>query len=249
MADMDLAVSGNDSSQIQVPSSNESQIAKDSQSAPSPPSASKTSEKLFSQSELDRIVGKTRAEVRDEYYSRGKQDALSQYSKQQTKDSPSVSMGGINQISPDEIDKIVEQKIKERSDAQTANQIAYDFIGKMKSGKDKYSDFEETVSQLNLPAHPQMIYWANSLDNTADVVYEIAKNPEKFASILMLSQTAPELARRKMQELSSSIKKNDEAQKLPHVNEPLSQLKPSTVGMDNGSMTVRDLRKQPWLRG
>ncbi len=251
MADMDnLAVSGTDTSQVQISSPKESQIAKDTQSAPSPHNASPTpSEKLFSQSELDRIVGRTRAEVRDEYYNRGKQDALSQNSRQQPESSPSASMGGINQISPDEIDKIVEQKIRERSDAQTANQIAYDFIGKMKSGKDKYSDFEETVAQLNLPAHPQMIYWANSLDNTADVVYEIAKNPEKFASILMLSQTTPELARRKMQELSSSIKKNDEAQKQPHVSEPLSQLKPSTVGMDNGSMTVRDLRKQPWLRG
>jgi hypothetical protein len=203
------------------------------------------SEKLFTQAELEKRIADTRAKTRDHYYAQGKQDALSAYGKQ---DVSQQSLGGIAQQSPEEIEKIVEQKIKERSQQEAANHIAQDFIGKMQTGKDKYSDFEETVASLNLPAHPHVIYWANSLDNTVDVVYDIAKNPEKFASILMLAQTAPELARRKMLELSSSIKKNAEASKQPHVNEPLSQLRPSTMGTDNGSMTVRDLRRQSWMK-
>lgn len=245
-----LAVSGKENSQVQFSPSNESLKAEEANTHQlSPVEAPKPSEKTFTQSDIDRIVGRTREQVREEYYKRGKQDALSEYSRQQSESTHTQSMGGMNQLNADEIDKIVEQKIKERADAQTANNIAYDFINKMKAAKDKYTDFDETVAQLNLPAHPQVIYWANSLDNTADVVYEIAKNPEKFATILMLSHTSPDLARRKMQELSSSLKQNEDATKLPHVNEPLSQLKPSALGMDNGSMTVRDLRKQPWLRG
>ena len=247
MADMELAGQGSVQSQSSVVSSPPVESPKEISPSSSPnyqETKSLPSEKLFTQSELDKIVGRNREEFRDKYYNQGKQDALSDYNRQ----SNQQNLGGIAQQSPEEIERIVEQKIKERSQAEAANTIAQDFIGKMQTGKDKYSDFEETVASLNLPAHPHVIYWANSLDNTVDVVYDIAKHPEKFASILMLAQTAPELARRKMQELSQSITKNAEASKQPHVNEPLSQLKPSTIGTDNGSMTVRDLRRQSWMK-
>jgi hypothetical protein len=64
----------------------------------------------------------------------------------------------------------------------------------------------------------------------------------------MLSQSAPLLAQREMHKLSDSIKKNEEAKSQPSVDEPLQPIKHSTVGTDNGSLTVRDLRKQSWLR-
>lgn len=248
MAEMELAVQGRESQNTVIAPPKESTSDLDT-SVPATRTETKPSEKLFTQSELEKIVGRTREQVRDEYYNRGKQEALSELNKQQNNQvNTTQNMGGISQLNDNQIDEIVEKKLKDRADAQAANQIAYDFVGKMQAAKDKYSDFEETVAQLNLPAHPHIVYWANSLDNTADVVYDIAKNPEKFAGILMLAQSAPELARRKLSELSNSIKKNEEALKQPNVNEPLSQLRPSSVGTDNGSMKVRDLRRQPWLR-
>ncbi len=58
------------------------------------------------------------------------------------------------------------------------------------------------------------------------------------------------MAERMLKELASSIVKNQEAVEntvLPKA--PLSRLKSSTtVGADNGEMTIRDLRNQDWLR-
>lgn len=203
-------------------------------------------EKMIPQSEVNKIVGRVRDETRQDYYERGKAEALSELQKSQQQSQQ--NLGGIAEITPEKVDKLIEDKITERANAEYGRRIAQDFISKLETGKERYPDFEETVTQLNLPQLPQLVTWANSLDNTADVVYEIGKNPSKFANILMLANTSPELARREMMKLSDSIKKNQEAKSQPKVDAPLSQLRPSNTGTDNGKMGVRDLRKQPWLK-
>lgn len=239
MADMDLAGAGAQSQDAPVSVLNESSANVE---------GSTPAEKMLSQSEVEKIVARTREKTREHYYNQGKQDALTERNSSQQQSVPAQSMGGVQQYSPDQIDRMIEDKIKERADQEYGHRIAQDFISKMNAAKDKYPDFEETVAQLNLPSTPHVISWTNSLDNTADVVYEMAKNPSKFAQVLMLSHTSPELARQELSKLSNSIKKNIEASNAPQVNPPLSQLNPSTVGTDNGKMGVRDLRKQPWLK-
>ena len=239
MADMESSADvGTQSQEAPTVSHVESSSVSDGSSKPIP------TEKTFSQSEVNKIAARVREQTRTEYASRY------QPAEQNQQQSNSQSgMGGMINMSSEQLERLVQDKIKEQSHLETAKQIANDFTNKMMAAKDKHPDFEEAVSQLNLPTIPHIVHWANSLDNTADVMYDIAKNPSKFANILMLSQTAPQLAQREMQKLSDSIKKNVEAQNQPSVKEPLSQIKPSPVGTDNGSMTVRDLRKQAWLRG
>jgi hypothetical protein len=47
-----------------------------------------------------------------------------------------------------------------------------------------------------------------------------------------------------VQRLSQSIKDNESAGKMRHPNEPLSQMRPSNTGTDNGAMSVKDYRSK-----
>lgn len=220
-------------------------------SAGSSGDTSAATEKLVPQSEVNKIAARVREETRNEAYHRAKQDAMAELqSKQQPYTSqPNPTMGGMEQVTPDSINRLVEQKINERDNSFRAHQILQEFDQKMRVGKDKYPDFESTVGQLNLVAAPQLVPMANSLDNAADVMYDIAKNPHKYAQLITLTHTSPELAKQEMRRLSDSIKANEAAKNAPTPNEPLSEPKHSNVvGTDNGSMKVRDLRRQPWLK-
>jgi hypothetical protein len=249
----------------QVSASNSSaQPAQDQQPQQQADGTKPVSEKMLSQSEVDKLVGK----LKHESYEKGIRDAqlkasadnlaaqqVSQHYKQQDPHQADNAQQRQQQNDlPQDAEKI-RQLIRDESEKQTqlalAQRVATEFTQKLISAKEsnKYADFEEKITQLNLPNIPHIVGWANSLDNTADVLYDIAKDPVKFANVLMLSQTAPHLAVAQLQKLSNSIKENETAAKQPIAAEPLSQLKPSTTGTNTGSMSVKELRKQSWLRG
>jgi hypothetical protein len=120
----------------------------------------------------------------------------------------------------------------------------------MGQGKDRYSDFDEVMTDFEPTAFPQVALLAAHLENTPDVMYELAKNPNKLVQINTLAERSPKMAERMLKELSDSIIKNQEAVEntvLPKA--PLSRLKSSTtVGADTGKMTVRDFKNQDWLK-
>jgi hypothetical protein len=243
MAEMEVAVSSGT-----TPSQDGSQPA--SSSVQSASQEAVQAAKTFTQDEVAKLTGRIRDETRQEYYERGKRDALStQVStpNPQAQQSQS-SMGGMVQLTPQQLEEMVERKITERSSSEAAKQRAYSFTNKLLAAKDKHPDFEETVAALNLPENLNIVKWADNLDNTADVIYDLGKNPAKYAHILMLNQTAPELAQRELSKLSSSIKDNDKAKSQSQSPKPLDQLTPSNAGTDNGKHTIRDLRKQSWLK-
>ena len=203
-----------------------------------PQESEKPVERTFTQTEVRRIAAKSKHEA----YEKGKRDAEAMSQK-------AASLGGMDAMSEDKIRQLIQDESQRQANLAMAQKIADEFTQKMKAGEAKYPDFSEAVSDLNLPQVPHIVHWANGLDNTSDVMYDLAKNPAKFANVMMLSQTAPHLAQREMKRLSDSIKKNEEAkaQKLP--DEPLSQMKHSPVSTDNGRYTVSDYRKMDWLRG
>jgi len=130
------------------------------------------------------------------------------------------------------------------------------FASKVGQGEQstKYSDFESVVRELGITNLPlQTIRTLNDLDNTADVLYDLGKNPSKYANVLTLSAVSPGLAKKELNKLSSSIRKNEDAiaqSAKTKVNEPLDQVRPSNAGTDNGeSKTVNDFQKEDYLRG
>lgn len=231
------------------------------------PAAPAPVEKMLRQTEVNELVGRTKHDA----YEKGRQEALAELQRQPTSQ-PTInsSIGGIQQqnLSPTDINKLVTDKVQEINQAQQQEaqrkfyeqqgaKLANDINQKLEGAKSRYQDFDQVVKREDLAHIPEILLLANNLDNTGDVVYDLMKNPTKLASInanltaskMNNSPYFQQLALRQMQEMSQSIKQNQSAiANQPHINEPLSQVNPSTVGVDSGSRTVSDIRKNPKFR-
>lgn len=208
------------------------------------------SEKMVPQSEVDKLVWAKKNEAR-EAYERGQREALIDKNL-----AASVDQNDPNKVLIDreELSKIVSQESARLAEQQRAQEVVNQFVSKVQAGSKKHPDYEDTVAKLNLPyLPPQIVEITNAMDNTADILYELGKNPSKFSSVLNLCNTSPQLAYDELNRLSNSIKKNEQAAQQnaqTKVNEPLDQVKPSNTGTDNGELkTVTDWRKHPSLRG
>lgn len=164
-------------------------------------------------------------------------------------------------IDPAQLQQLVAQQIAQQQEEamrkqheeklhQEVNQVAQQYFGKMAQGTSLYEDFEAITADFNPAEFPQLVYLANELDNTAAVIYELRKNPGKLAQLATLVKESPGIARSELNNLSQSIKRNDEAKRnLQEPQDPLNRLKPSPVGADNGQKTVKDFKGASFLRG
>ncbi len=244
--------------------------------AQTPPAEGHQEEKLIPQSQVNKIVGDAKASARRTAYEDGKRDALAELQINQSQMQPPVQqppmqqapqaapqgqpapgmqvpMGNMNQgMSSDEIQRRIDEGVQRHVEQQRQHadwqQTVNSFMQKASSGPQKYDDFDQVVAPLQLDKNTHLVTLTNLVDNTADVLHDLGKNPEKVAILNELSRTNPQLAIKKMQDLSNSIKTNQAATQQQSPNEPLSQLKPSTVTTDNGSRTVSDLRRSANLR-
>lgn len=209
-------------------------------------------EKLVSQSVVDKAVKHA--------YERGRNSALEnkQIEQAQQAQAPqqayaqqenvsnaasALGLGGMPQVSPEQVQQMIQQQMH-------TNQIVGQFKQKLDAGYVNYPDFEEVVAPLNLPKMPVMVELTNLVDNTADVMYELGKNPTKVGHIMTLVNINPQLAISEIKKLSASIAQNRAAvanqQSIP---DPLSQISSSPTSSDSGNLTIRDYKKADWLRG
>lgn len=125
-----------------------------------------------------------------------------------------------------------------------ANRIADTYRTKMATGKDIYEDFETVMSDFDPAAFPNLAFLASQVDNTPAVMYELMKNPSKWATVAVLSERDPRAAQNMISKISASIKVNEQA-KAEEKNAPpppLSRMSSSTTGQDNGTKSVRDFK-------
>jgi hypothetical protein len=191
-------------------------------------------EKMIPQSQVNKLMARQKREAEER--------ARHRYESQQQSVAMSHQNGPLNAQQVDEL-------VQNRFLMQRAQEIEQQFTQKIQAAMYSDPEFADLYDSLNLEKNPTlgpMVMWANEMDNTADVLKEIAKNPSKFANILMLLQSAPALAKREMVVLSSSIKKNQEALKQKQAKPPLEQLKPSTTVTSSGNKkwTVSELRRK-----
>jgi len=223
--------------------------------------AQEAPEKVFTQSEVTKLVGRVKLETKEQAYDKARREIMAELQQQQApqesqmqQPSQAQNVGGMQQMSQDDIRRLIaEETQKHQSEMNTRNQqqaeqnwakkVTESFINKMSAGKDKYSDFDEKVGSLNLPSIPEIVHLAEGTDNTHDVMYDLAENPHKVGTLLMLAQRNPALAQKEIQKLSASIKNNESAANVKLPKDPLRPLKPSANGMDNGELSVSDLRK------
>lgn len=135
-----------------------------------------------------------------------------------------------------------EERAKEDLERE-ANKIAETYRNKMAAGKDAYEDFDNVMADFNPAAFPNLVYLASQVDNTPAVMYELMKNPSKWATVAVLSERDPNAAQNMISKISASIKANEQAKaEEKNIPAPLSRMSSSTTGQDNGTKTVRDYK-------
>lgn len=203
-------------------------------------------EKVLKQSEVNELA----ARLKHEAYEKGKRDALAQSLQNNAPaQQPGQSLGGMPLITDDHIRQVFADEAQKQAQLAGVHQTLTNFAQQMGAGKGKYSDFDETVAKLgNLQNIPHIVKMATETGNAEDVMYELGRNPGKVASLTTLAYINPHLAEQEMKSLVTSIKRNQEASQEPSAPDPLGQVRPSTVGTDNGSNSVADLRKKSWAK-
>lgn len=213
-------------------------------------------EPVIPQSKANKLVGNAREEGRQSGYKNGYKQAFDDLQKSQPVGSDSVNVRNenINKPVEENIKKIVSDAIQESQaklheqarqfQAQQEHQKTIsELAGKINDAAKRIPDFAETLSQVgNFAEAPALLHYANRVDNSGDVLYELAKYPHKAGQIISVIQAGtPTIAEKLIRDLSKSIKDNNQASgdRLP--DEPLSQLRPSNIGIgkaqsDTGSL-------------
>lgn len=126
-----------------------------------------------------------------------------------------------------------------------AKRIADDYHGKMASGKEAFEDFDTVMADFNPAAFPNIVHLVSQVDNTPAVMYELMKNPSKWATIAVLSERDPQAAQNMISRMSTSIKANEQAKAQDKdVPPPLGRLSSSTTGQDTGEPSLRDFKSK-----
>lgn len=219
--------------------------------------ASPETQKMLSVEKVNEIVKREKAAALE----KGRREAAEQY-QSMAGNAAQPSQGAQPNLNVDEIYNQIRQKFmedaqREQEEKQQAayqeevKNVASSYYSKMNMGKSLYEDFEAVTSDFDPAAFPQLTFLIAGMENTPDIVYELAKNPQKLATIDLLANRDPKVAKKQLQKLAESINANKEAlAKNPEISAPLSQLRPSpTAGVDSGKMGIRDYKKLPFLRG
>ncbi|WP_342227837.1 hypothetical protein [Rickettsiella endosymbiont of Rhagonycha lignosa] len=198
-------------------------------------------EKTIPQSVVDNVV----KQAKNHAYEQGKKVAKEELAQQAN---TSASSQTSTPLTTEDVQNMISNHTSQQVNEWQAQQIAQQFLSKLSLAKDKYPDFEETLANLEVHKFPEVVQLANNVDNTAEIMYELGKNPSKAVILKQLAQLNPKMGALEIQRLSDSIKQNQAAKQGPIAHPPLSQLSPSLTKIDNGPVTVSDYRNQAWLR-
>ena len=221
------------------------------------PTSEPREERTFRQSEVTDIVKRERQEAVDRY--RRIQTEQPEYFAQKYGDNNrNVSNNEQNRdvnnvdfyrkIAAEEANRLRDQWVQ---DARTKHEeeltriTVNNFNQKMTAGREKYQDFDQVTGDIEYAAFPNVVQLlANHVDNSGDVLYALGQDLTKMELLESLAHRSPQAAIKQAQRLAKSLADNEAAKNVRIPNEPLSQLRPSNTGVDNGAMSVKDYRKK-----
>lgn len=208
--------------------------------------AQQAQERLFKQSELNEIVGKAKHDAVESFKRQQSQNQAPQQSNQ-TQNSKSLSEDDVKRLTTEELNRQREnwnREAQEKTDAEMAQRIVNSYKEKIAPGKEKYEDFESVTNKVDMRYYPNVVQLlAEYVDNSHDVLYDLAQHRTKLSQIESLCTINPQDAIYEINRLSESIKANEATSQMKHAKTPLSQQRPSTTGTDSGnSLSIRDLK-------
>lgn len=218
-------------------------------------SSAQSEERLLRQSEvndivrrakLDAVEGYKRKAERPEYINNDQYANHNMHTNQNTHQY--MSPEEVRRMAAEETTRLRDEWLRDshrKSQEQEAYNLVNEFVTKLSTGKEKYQDFDTVTGDVDYGRFPNTVQLLTRyVDNTAEVMYELASDRSKLALLEQLSTMSPKDAVVQIRRLSQSIKDNESAQKIRHANEPLSQMRPSNTGTDNGAMSVNDYRRK-----
>jgi|ERR1700693_376351 len=214
-------------------------------------------EKMLSQSQVDKIIKhKTyqAAQVQRELEERHQREleAIKAQQQQQTQRNENVPRDVDANAIYQQVQERFNEEMEQRRIKDHIASVSDSYLSKMAQGKTAYDDFDEVTKDFDAAAFPQLTYLVAGIDNAADVIYDLSRNPLKLAGLDRLAEKNPRQAQAELLKLSRSIAENRQAQSdenSSQVAAPLDRLQSSRVSGSNGKASIRDLRNQPWLKG
>lgn len=214
-------------------------------------------EKLLPQHQVNALVGS----AKQKGYEKGYNEGLSARDSVNSVQSPQTLTHG-QTVDPDTVRKIAQEtfikqqeelqkKALEEAYTQQGMQVLNQLNSKFNEAKQRLPDFDNVVKLQNFVNAPEVLHYANTVDNAGDVMYDLAKNPSKLANLTSLHRSGlTDYATQAIREISDSIKQNQNALSQPKTPEPLNQIKPSNIGLGNSSnRSVADMMRDPAYRG
>lgn len=214
-------------------------------------------ERVFRQSEVNDIVKKAKygavedykrvATEQPDYASRKYGESGNSFPQQPTQpQSIAPDEGTYRKIAAQEAQRLRDEWVQEartKAEADSARGIVQTFWNKLAPGREKYQDFDKVTSDIEYAQFPNVVQLlAQHAENAHDILYAFGNDRMKMSQLEYLASKSPRDAIVQVQRLSQSIKDNEAASKIRVPNEPLSKLRPSNLGTDNGVMTVKDYR-------
>jgi hypothetical protein len=220
-------------------------------------STAQAAERMIAQSQVNEIVGNAKREAAEravEAYKRQQAQSQSQtqsYSQPYSDQSQyrNVSEDDVKRLTGDEIKrhfKQLEEQAQKQANAEAANRVVGMFAEKIRAGKDKYEDFDSVAGNVAMQHYPNVVQLlAENVDNTADVLYHLAKNRTKLYELESTCAHYPPDAIYEIKRLSESIKANEQSSQMRNPNSPLTQQRPSVAGTDSGTaVSWADLKRK-----
>ena len=225
-------------------------------------SGTNAAEKMHSQDELQRIVKREKAEVEERLRRELEAKHAAELNALRSGTPQPQGLGGMRepQIDVESIYSRLEQKFEKQlaekqakmeKDQHDANmqRVADNYFAKLKGAGERYNDFDDIVGDFEHENFPQLVYHLSGMENAGDVIYELNKNPQKLEQIDYWLSKSPQKGLKMLHSLADSIKQNYVAQtEYTPTTPPLSQIKQSNVGMNNGSMSLEDFKQADFNR-
>ncbi len=160
-------------------------------------------------------------------------------------------------VDQEHINKIIDEKMKahqtdferaqlEKMQREEGDRILKEIGNSAREATGRYSDYDDVTSKVKWNEIPGIMHLAHQTGMSGDVLYDLAKNPSKIATLLALP---PSLALMETKKLADSIKMNREAGNKELPPDPASPIKPSNLGNDKRPTSAADYRSKYKGRG
>jgi hypothetical protein len=222
--------------------------ASDINQAPVEQSAQLNAERLFKQSELNEIVGRAKHEAVESFKRQNAPQQSAPNYQQPTNSQRALSEDDVERLTTEELGRQREEwerQSLEKKHADEAQRIVGAYKDKIAAGRDKYQDFEAVTSNVDMRYYPNVVQLlAEHVDNSADILYDLAKNRTKLGNLEFMCGHNPQDAIYEIKRLAESIKQNESSSQIRSSNSPLSQQRPSNTGTDSGALSMTDLKRK-----